>query len=535
MVKRGAAGVNARVEKVKTAIQKADCPARVKQMLTKTMQHTAGTPTAERHPFNERFVAMIEQVLGAEKDRLAGDVTAKEEAFTGLQPQKGGREEALEGKKAVTEAKAGELAAAKEADIAAKAAAKEKAVALKAAIASQKAGDEEASGIAAKKATLEAALADSLTPLISPEGEMEGKDAKVADIMKVGKNFAFDSSLMATAQQVLERDAAERGTFDSTCLDQLKDAFNGAIAKLNEEIAVHEPGMAERKAAVEAAEADKQSAEDAKTAAADALAAAKAAKGEADAEQKAAAQSLQDFMPELKQAGDDLDDAKKAVDAFASGPSAAFADLKDFKDGDFIVKSYFQTIDGMKMDRAVIETCQAGIDDPDSPNRITEENAKKIFENISDGGRVTRNERWTLRYCLAAFKWDEAAHDWIVNEVAKLENSDPPAKRSKGGKSYYQQIDGVRCDRSIVDACDKGISEENPTPGRVTLEDAVKVWNEAADGNKVTECERWTLRLALSKFTFTREAHDYIVEQLSKVDKKGRIVQEAPVEAAAAE
>merc|ERR1719421_336439 len=102
--------------------------------------------------------------------------------------------------------------------------------------------------------------------------------------MKVGKNFAFDSSLMATAQQVLERDAAERGTFDSTCLDQLKDAFNGAIAKLNEEIAVHEPGMAERKAAVEAAEADK---------------------GEADTEQKAAAQSLQDFMPELKQAGDD--------------------------------------------------------------------------------------------------------------------------------------------------------------------------------------------------------------------------------------
>jgi len=163
------------------------------------------------------------------------------------------------------------------------------------------------------------------------------------------------------------------------------------------------------------------------------------------------------------------------------------------------------------------------------------ENAKKVFENISDGGRVTRNERWTLRYCLAAFKWDEAAHDWIVSECSKLENTDPPAKRSKGGKSYYQQIDGVRCDRSIVDACDKGISEESGTPGRVTLEDAMKVWTEAADGNKVTECERWTLRLALSKFTFAREAHDYIVDQLAKVDKKGRIVQEAPVEAAAAE
>jgi len=62
--------------------------------------------------------------------------------------------------------------------------------------------------------------------------------------------------------------------------------------------------------------------------------AAKDAKAAADAEQKAAAKSLEDFMPDLKKVGDSLDEAKEALKDF-DVPMQAYAELKDLKEDDF--------------------------------------------------------------------------------------------------------------------------------------------------------------------------------------------------------
>ena len=53
-------------------------------------------------------------------------------------------------------------------------------------------------------------------------------------------------------------------------------------------------------------------------------------------------------------------------------------------------------------------------------------------------------------------------------------------------------IDGVKCDRGIIDACETAVKAKGD--GRVSKEDAEKVFAKAAEGFKVTRCARWTLR-----------------------------------------
>merc|ERR1711862_732398 len=108
-----------------------------------------------------------------------------------------------------------------------------------------------------------------------------------------------------------------------------------------------------------------------------------------------------------------------------------------------------------------------------------------------------RCERWTVRHCLTAFRFTNAAHDWIVEHCKGVaqddEDSEPPEKRPRTsdddpetapGKehpdSYYQKIDGYKCDRSVVDACKKAV--EGRGDGRVSKEDAETVFAKVKDG-----------------------------------------------------
>jgi len=325
--------IKSKCDSVKNAVNHAEeVPQRVKHMLCATLSLTVGTPKADRHPFNDRFVSMIEQVLEGEQGRLTAALASQEAAFAEISPAKAQREAALEQAKAVAVEKSAELDAAKHAltEISAtvKAASAELATLKK----DQKSGDEEAEGVAVKKSLLEE-TGGALTALVAGTSEDEGKARKA--VLDVGKSFRFDTSLMSTAAQVLHKAVAERGGFDATCLQQLQDAFASAIAKFDEDLAAHAPGTAARAAAVAQADASKQAAETSQTDLKQKSADAKEAKAVADAASKAAAHSLSDFMPDLKAAGDALDDAKNALQSFVDGPRANFSELKEFKEGDF--------------------------------------------------------------------------------------------------------------------------------------------------------------------------------------------------------
>merc|ERR1712113_1251693 len=132
-------------------------------------------------------------------------------------------------------------------------------------------------------------------------------------------------------------------------------------------------------------------------------------------------------------------------------------------------------------------------------------------------GKITKTEHWTLCYCLTAFNWTEAAHDWIL-ESLKDEDGEPKAKKAKTGKSYYETIESLKCDRGIIDACRDAVDGKGDE--RVSALDAEQVWKKVSDGGKVTAVERWTLRYCLTVFNFTEKALDFIKAKLEEDEKK---------------
>lgn len=227
-------------------------------------------------------------------------------------------------------------------------------------------------------------------------------------------------------------------------------------------------------------------------------------------------------MPDLKKAGDSLDEAKEDLKDFEEGALQSFQELKDMKDGDFAEEEavfkhggYYETIDGMRLDRAVIDACRKAVEGQGS-GRVSVDDATKVFAELADGGRVTSCERWTMRYCLQEFRWTDAAQTWLVEALQAVKGGQTPAKKARtSGAGYYEVIDGFKCDRGIIDVCRESIVGAGD--GRVSQDDAQKVWVKAADGNGVTDAERWTIRYCFSAFNFTEAAHDYIMDQLKAV------------------
>jgi len=516
---RKGAGVPRRCKLIKEAVEGAEgCTDRVKDMLCSTLPVTIGAVAASRHPFNQKFVTIIGEVLSAEHTRLKKDVVSKEASFADLTPAKAQREQAAES--ASTDAKAaGEAEKAAKAAVAeANSALKELNTALKEAEKARKAGDADLEVIEGKKAQLVSAKQDELGPLMEGSaGDDTMKKAKV--VLDVGKSFDFDVSLLSTAEPVLSKVLAERGSFDNTCLDQLQGAFNAAIGGFDEQLAAGAGGKAERAATVANAEASKAAGEANLASLKENAQAAKAAESSAKATEKSASADLASFMPDLKTAGDNLDEAKEDVKEFEEGALQSFAELKDLKEDSEIFKegvprvAYYETIDGMRLDRGIIDACRTAVMGA-GDGRVSADDAKKVLEEAADGGRVTSCERWTMRYCLQEFRWTEAAQTWLVEEIKNVKGGQSPAKKAKTGTGYYETVDGFKCDRGIIDTCREAIAGAGD--GRISQEDALKVWEKAADGNQVTDAERWTVRYCVGAFNFTESAHDWIMDQLKQ-------------------
>jgi len=497
-----------------------DLEQRVQEVLCGTLSVTIGQPTATRHPFNERTVAMIGEVLDAHHKVMKKLVEEKQSAFEALAPTKGTREEAMESSKALAETTSEAFDKAKMAVAEHVSKTQGAALDLEAARLDQATGNKELNAIAAKKASLEAVQGTCLMPLLDGTAPEEDRSQKIAHVMEAGKTFSFDPSLMQAVVQVLEKNIADRTGFDATCTEQIQAAFASSSQQFDDQLASGAPAQAERLAAVQQAEADKEAAAATQVELVEHQVAAKVAKEAAAEAAKIAKKSLADFMPELKDAGDTLDQMNSDLDEFATGALAAYNELKDWKEGDFdpppvtTGASFYETIDGMDCDRAVIDACRTAVAGQ-GDGRVSIEDAKQVFEKIADGGRETQKERWTLRYCMQKFKWTDAAHDWIVEELKKVVQEDihgSPSKKAKTeGGAYYEAVDGFNCDRGIVDACRDAVAGQGD--GRISRDDAEKVWAKAKDGNKVTDAEKWTLRYCFSSFNWTRAGHDWLLEQ----------------------
>jgi hypothetical protein len=279
---------------------------------------------------------MIGEVFEASKVAMKKSVAEKEAAVAALAPTKTTREAALVQAEETLKAKEEALKLAKQAVKDIGVTVKEAAAALKDKLAEQAAGDSEMNAIEQKKAKLVAAEQDSLIPLLEGSPEAAQKQTMLQAVMQIAKTFAFDPSLMEASVKVLEKDRDARGAgFDETCMDQLKTSFKEAKEKLESQLAEGAPAKAARAAAVDDATKAKAAADQKQE---ELTAASQAAKEEKDAAAEAvkgAAKTLSDFMPELKEASDALDEAKGYLQDFVEGPLQCYSELKDLSEDTF--------------------------------------------------------------------------------------------------------------------------------------------------------------------------------------------------------
>ncbi|CAJ1352672.1 unnamed protein product [Effrenium voratum] len=83
------------------------------------------------------------------------------------------------------------------------------------------------------------------------------------------------------------------------------------------------------------------------------------------------------------------------------------------------------------------------------------------------------------------------------------------ASKRQRTSEYYRVIDGVKYDRSLLTA-----AEQFAEMGQITLIEAMELWKEAMDGNRVTPTERQTLKYVLAQFSFTEKARNFLEQQL---------------------
>jgi hypothetical protein len=90
--------------------------------------------------------------------------------------------------------------------------------------------------------------------------------------------------------------------------------------------------------------------------------------------------------------------------------------------------SYYKVVDGVKLDRKVIEDCEAF---QKNDGAIDMEEAERIFQDIVDGPKrrvggandsettVTQCELDTAQYCFDNFNWNEDAKKWFFEKLTE--------------------------------------------------------------------------------------------------------------------
>ena len=100
--------------------------------------------------------------------------------------------------------------------------------------------------------------------------------------------------------------------------------------------------------------------------------------------------------------------------------------------------SYYETVGGVKYDRAVLDACRACVDED---GFISKTDAEKIIALVKDGPRKTRTrpdggvvvssvtdvELATAAYAAEHFRWTSPAKKWFAAEVAKLDMTEAEA------------------------------------------------------------------------------------------------------------
>ena len=123
--------------------------------------------------------------------------------------------------------------------------------------------------------------------------------------------------------------------------------------------------------------------------------------------------------------------------------------------------------------------------------------SNKIIECINDITNITLEEQNTIHHILNTYYCNYEA----------LENL-----RKQSKTSYYKTINGEKYDRSLLLLAENLVKGQGD--GRISENDMKKLVSSALDGNKITDCEKKTLKLITTEFNTTDNAKEYLLKYI---------------------
>jgi len=119
--------------------------------------------------------------------------------------------------------------------------------------------------------------------------------------------------------------------------------------------------------------------------------------------------------------------------------------------------------------------------------------SNKIIECIEDVTAITVSEKNSIEYILNTYF---CSYEAIENLRKYIKTS------------YYQVIEGERYDRSLLLLADNLVKGQGD--GRISEDDMKKLVESALDGNRITDCEKKTLKFISKQYNTADNAKTYL-------------------------
>jgi uncharacterized tellurite resistance protein B-like protein len=152
----------------------------------------------------------------------------------------------------------------------------------------------------------------------------------------------------------------------------------------------------------------------------------------------------------------------------------------------------YKTIDGVKYDKSMLEAADeaiAGVGD----GRVSYEDAKLIWADVMEDGKVTKVEIRTVKYILDNYKCTDKGREYLEGQVY----------RNIGGKMY---------DLALLQTADKLTAGAGD--GRISFDDAGLIWGLVDADGKVSDVEARTVGYILENYKVTDKAKEFLLKQL---------------------
>lgn len=152
----------------------------------------------------------------------------------------------------------------------------------------------------------------------------------------------------------------------------------------------------------------------------------------------------------------------------------------------------YKTIDGVKYDKSLLEAAEKAIEGV-GDGRVSYDDAKAIWADAMEDGKITKVEVRTIKYILDNYKCTDKGREFLEGHV-------------------FKSIGGVNYDLSLLQAADKLVDGQGD--GRISFDDAGVIWDLADADGKISEVEARTIRYICDNYNCTDKAKNWLMEKL---------------------